>query len=72
MKVYIDGQIGEIYKADTAFRAVPITAGRHTVKFVYRPDSFTRGLKIAGIALGLLVILYPLHQLVAERKPRYT
>jgi len=71
-KVYVDGEEKRIYRADTAFRAVPITRGRHIVKFVYQPDSFSRGLKLAGISLGFLILMYPICKLVARRKPRYT
>jgi len=61
-KVYVDGVEGKIYKADYALRGVYLTAGSHTVKFVY--DS--KILKIAGavslvtlvLTLGGLVFIY--------------
>jgi hypothetical protein len=56
--VYVDGEKGKIYKADYAFRAVPLTAGSHKVEFIYEPESFKIG-KWTSIFtfLILLVIL---------------
>lgn len=49
----VDGVPAEIHRADYAFRAVFVAAGRHTVEFRYRPLSFRVG---AGLsAVGLLV-----------------
>ena len=42
-KVYVDGHEEKIYRADYAFRAVPIDAGAHQVLFVYDPLSFKLG-----------------------------
>jgi len=54
-KVYVDGMEVEIFRADYAFRAVPIPKGDHEVRFVYHPDSFYNGLKIAVISILALV-----------------
>ncbi|HLA04704.1 MAG TPA: hypothetical protein VJZ16_01855, partial [Syntrophales bacterium] len=41
------GEGRKIYRADNAFRAVPLEAGRHVVEFVYDPASFKWGLAIS-------------------------
>lgn len=57
-KVYVDGKQGKIYKANYCFRAVYLTAGRHTVKFVYAPLSFKMGvlLSLTGLVISLWLI----------------
>ena len=50
----VDGQPAEIRVADTAFRAVPLAAGRHEVVFLYRPDSFKIGLVLSGLAMLII------------------
>jgi uncharacterized membrane protein YfhO len=45
--VSIDGRSDKIYKADYAFRAVPVSKGDHEVIFWYYPASFDLGLKIS-------------------------
>lgn len=51
----IDGESAPILRANFAFRAVPVPAGRHTVTFDYRPSSFRTGLIISGAALLALI-----------------
>ncbi|MDP2874251.1 MAG: YfhO family protein, partial [bacterium] len=47
-----------IVRANYNFRAVPLSAGDHTVTFIYRPESLFRGLRISlaslAVILGLL------------------
>lgn len=50
----VDNQPTPIYRANYAFRAIPVPSGRHQVTFSYRPYSFQRGL---GISLFTLIIL---------------
>ncbi|MFZ5918272.1 MAG: YfhO family protein [Chloroflexota bacterium] len=59
-RVVIDGQEGRIYRANLLFRAVYLSAGRHTVEFEYRPGSLSLGAAISGLvflslASGLLL-----------------
>ncbi|MEX2007769.1 MAG: YfhO family protein [Candidatus Levyibacteriota bacterium] len=60
-KAEIDGKNVPILRANYTFRAVPVTSGKHLVKFRYQPQSFTIGLWLAlGGALGIVVIsLFP-------------
>jgi len=54
-KVFVDGNPEMIYRANYTFRAVPLSAGTHQVKFVYDPLSFKLG---AGVTLlGILVCI---------------
>jgi uncharacterized membrane protein YfhO len=54
-KAWVDGRPEKIYQANYAFRAVPLSAGVHQVKFVYDPVSFKWG---AGVTLlGILICL---------------
>jgi hypothetical protein len=51
-KASVDGSPQEIYQANYAFRAIPLSAGIHQVRFVYDPMSFKLG---AGVSLlGIL------------------
>ncbi len=54
-RAYVDDEEVEIYRADYAFRAVSVTAGRHSVDFVYAPVSFRVGVLLSG--LGALFTL---------------
>jgi hypothetical protein len=47
-KAFVDGKETKIYRADYAFRAIPLNAGTHRVEFVYDPISFKLG---AGVTL---------------------
>jgi hypothetical protein len=47
----VDGARGEVVRANVAFRAVPVPAGRHTVEMVYRPPSVLLGLALSLAAL---------------------
>jgi hypothetical protein len=50
----VDGRGVDIVAADGVFRAVPLPAGSHTVRFRYLPGSFLWG--VALTALGLLTL----------------
>ena len=51
-RAYVDGIDTPIYQANYLFRAVPLNAGDHEVRFVYRPKSFA-----VGAALSLTFLL---------------
>jgi uncharacterized membrane protein YfhO len=53
----VDGQAAEILIANHAFRAVPVTAGEHTVTFRYQPMSFVLGAWISGSTLAVLLLI---------------
>lgn len=54
----VDGKETPIYKADFAFRAIPVDKGLHEVRMVYRPQSFSLGVKIFGTSATLLTLIY--------------
>jgi hypothetical protein len=53
----VDDEPAAIRRADIAFRAVEVPAGRHVVEFRYRPRSFWAGVWLAAAALVVIVAL---------------
>ena len=53
----VDGQRSPIFIADHALRAVYLPAGEHSVKFSYRPFSFTLGAVLSLVAVLLTASL---------------
>jgi hypothetical protein len=53
-KAWVDGQADRLYRANYAYRAVFVPAGKHRVEFTYEPWSFTWGSRLS--ILGLLVL----------------
>ncbi len=56
-KATLDGAPAPLLRADYAFMAVPVKAGRHVLHLVYFPDRLLPGLAIAILALGLLLVV---------------
>ncbi len=55
-RVWVDDQEQELLRANYAFRAVSLTAGRHTIRFQFDPLSWRIGLAISAIAWGAVVL----------------
>lgn len=56
-RVEIDGEEAELLRANYLFRAVVVPAGKHVVRFEFRPTSFVVGLVVSVSALvGLGVV----------------
>jgi len=53
----LDGAPAPILDANTAFMALDVPPGRHSIEFTYRPRSFRVGLLLAalGAILGILL-----------------
>lgn len=56
-KVFVDGKIDKIFRADYILRAVFLAKGRHAVKFIYDPLSFKFGVFTASITLAAALLL---------------
>ncbi len=50
-KAFIDEKETVIHKADFTFRAVLVPPGRHSVRFIYDPDSFKIGIVISLLSM---------------------
>lgn len=50
-KAYVDGRETEVLRANYAFRAVALSAGRHDVEFVFEPMSFRIGAAVSVLTL---------------------
>jgi len=53
----VDGAPVAVARANVAFQAVPVPAGRHVVEMVYRPRAVFRGLALTGLALLAMLAL---------------
>jgi uncharacterized membrane protein YfhO len=56
-KITIDKQPATCIRVNYVLRGMKIPAGKHTIEFVFEPDSFIIGEKISMAASGLLLLL---------------
>jgi hypothetical protein len=54
-KAYVNGKEEKIYRANYAFRAIPLMAGTHEVEFIYDPLSFRVGAIITFLTIISLI-----------------
>jgi len=60
-RAWVDGRRVPLLRANVAFRAVAVPAGRHTVEMAYRPTAALAGLAVSGLTcLALLAAFAPL------------
>ncbi|MDN3513587.1 MAG: YfhO family protein [Candidatus Brocadia sp.] len=52
---YVDGKKSKVLKTDYILRSVFLEKGEHVVQFVYEPKSFTAGMIISLISIGVLI-----------------
>ena len=57
-KAKIDGKEVRILRANYTFRAIPIQAGKHIVRFYYDPMSFKLGIALALVGLIGIAAIY--------------
>jgi hypothetical protein len=59
-KVFVDGKESSVLRANFAFRAVSVPAGRHRVEFAYRPLSFLIGCIVTSMTLlcGIAIVFF--------------
>jgi Bacterial membrane protein YfhO len=55
---YIDGKKTEYCNANYILRGISLPAGKHTVKFVFEPASYKKGITIAYIASFLILLFF--------------
>lgn len=68
-KAFVDAKETKIYRADYAFRAAVVPKGKHIVRFVYQPMSFTIGLFLTIIGLIILPgILFLFRKITTYKK----
>src|SRR5262249_30647500 len=53
----LDGRPAPVLRANVAFRALRVPAGRHRIEYVYRPRAVMAGLLISAAALVLTTLL---------------
>lgn len=59
-KATVDGEETEILRANYTFRAVPLVAGEHSVRFYYDPMSFKLGVILSSLSLiGVILLVRP-------------
>jgi hypothetical protein len=54
-RAWVDGRSTRVLRANGAFRAVPVPAGRHVVEMRYRPWPVAVGVSLSGLALMVLL-----------------
>jgi hypothetical protein len=54
----VDGRAVEVELEDGLFRAVDVPAGKHSVRFEFRPTSLYVGLVLTIVSLGCLAFLW--------------
>jgi Bacterial membrane protein YfhO len=52
----VDGDRADVLPADSAFRAVRVPAGNHTVRFVYEPPRLSAGVAVSASSLALVLV----------------
>lgn len=64
----VDGVRQPVSRVNYAFRGVVVPAGKHNVKFLYRPPLVLIGLAVSGGTIGILVIIFSLIGIMSLRR----
>lgn len=54
---YVDGEKTEVLRANTAFMAIPVKAGDHTIEFSYQTPYLKTAVCVTTVSLGVFVAL---------------
>jgi hypothetical protein len=71
-RAYVDGKRVETKYANHAFLGLFVAKGRHHIRLIYLPDSFTRGRAISGATLALLAVIALIRRARRGRAPQPT
>jgi hypothetical protein len=52
----VDGRLAPVLRTDFLLQGVPVPAGRHDVRLVYRDPALFRGLALSGLAWSILAV----------------
>jgi uncharacterized membrane protein YfhO len=63
----VDGEPAPLLRANVAFRAVAVPAGRHVVEMVYRPRAVILGLALTLLTLALVAVATATRALPSRR-----
>jgi len=69
-QAFVDGRPAPMYRANYAFRGVPVPGGDHVVQFEFRPLSFLIGATISGATLLGLIGWWGVSAWLQSRKPK--
>jgi hypothetical protein len=69
-QAFVDGRPAPMYRANYAFRGVPVPGGDHVVQFEFRPLSFLVGATISGATLLGLMGWWGVSAWLQSRKPK--
>ncbi len=65
---YIDGEEAPVYKANGLFLGIPLTAGSHTVRLVYRSPWLYEGLAVSAAATAVFAVILILQKKKSAKK----
>jgi uncharacterized membrane protein YfhO len=68
IKARVDGRTAPLWRADYAYRAVPVGAGRHEIEFVYEPLDLYAGVAITLIAVIMLLAVWAIRRRRLNRR----
>jgi MFS family permease len=58
-KAYVDGKETPIYKTNYVLRGIEVPAGKHEIKFEFKPESYSKSVPIAiGASLSIWLLLF--------------
>jgi len=69
-KAYINGKEVEIVRSNDIFRAVAVPAGKHTVRFEYKPSGLKKGAAVSFLTLLLILLLLGFDLFIKPRQAK--
>ena len=69
-EAWVDGERAELLRADYIFRLVPLDAGAHEIRFIYRPRSYLIGRALSAAGLAICLVFLPAAEILRRRRNR--